>query len=393
MTFTHKTDRKYYIDWLRIALIISVFFFHLISIFSPYKWHINSENSYDFLRPIIWWLAIWRMPLLFLVSGVGTFYAIGQKSIGQYVMERSRRLLIPLVIGCFTIVPFMVYLERIDQYTSLWQYFPHMFDGGAYPKGNFSWHHLWFIAYLFLISMLALPYIHYSRSGHYLGLQQRISRLLSRPLALSCLVIPVYLSQVILRSYFPNETHAVYNDWAYIVYYMLFFLIGFSFLTDEGILNALVKYRRLYATQLFIASVLFFTFAAYLRDYTLFWKYSRGFLEMTIALSAAFTAIAFFKKYFNRNSLLRKRLNEAIYPFYILHQPALFVTAFFILGTTYPDSIQIILIIQISLLFIGLLYWIIQQSNLLRLAFGLKVKSNNKPSLQKVKLLIKNTLR
>ena len=41
---TLKKDRKYFIDWLRIALIISVFFFHVRMIFRPEQWHVNKST-------------------------------------------------------------------------------------------------------------------------------------------------------------------------------------------------------------------------------------------------------------------------------------------------------------------------------------------------------------
>ena len=96
-------QRQYFIDWLRIGLIISVFFFHVGMIFRPEQWHVNSAESFEFLDPIMWWLHLWRMPLLFLVSGIGTFYAIGHRTSLQYVKERLRRLYIPFTFGFFYI--------------------------------------------------------------------------------------------------------------------------------------------------------------------------------------------------------------------------------------------------------------------------------------------------
>jgi hypothetical protein len=43
-----KKERKFFIDWLRIALIVSVFFFHVGMIFRPEQWHVNSAESISF---------------------------------------------------------------------------------------------------------------------------------------------------------------------------------------------------------------------------------------------------------------------------------------------------------------------------------------------------------
>ncbi|MCG8492200.1 MAG: acyltransferase family protein, partial [Sneathiellales bacterium] len=219
-----KKDRKYFIDWLRIALIISVFFFHVGMIFRPEQWHVNSTETFAFLDPFMWWLHLWRMPLLFLVSGVGTFYAIGHRTTWQYVKERFRRLYIPFTVGFFTLVPLMVFVERIDQYGTLWNFIPHMFDGGPYPAGNISWHHLWFILYLLLISMLIAPFLNYTKSGHYNMIRGKLIKFVSKKMGLNWFLPVLILSQIVLRQYFPNSTHALVNDWAYFVYYLLFFL-------------------------------------------------------------------------------------------------------------------------------------------------------------------------
>ena len=135
-----KKERKYFIDWLRIALIISVFFFHVGMIFNSWGWHVKSDERITFLEPIMAWLHLWRMPLLFLVSGVGTFYALGHRTSRQYLKERFKRIFIPFMVGVFTLVPVQVYIEKIDSYNSLGNFYLHMFDG-IYPTGNFSWHH------------------------------------------------------------------------------------------------------------------------------------------------------------------------------------------------------------------------------------------------------------
>jgi hypothetical protein len=100
-------------------------------------------------------LTPWRLPLLFMISGLGTSYALGMRTTGRYVADRTTRLLIPLVAGMLIVVPPQVYLERIgtwmprrmspiDFHGSFLAFYPHIFDG-IYPRGNFSWHHLWFL--------------------------------------------------------------------------------------------------------------------------------------------------------------------------------------------------------------------------------------------------------
>ena len=375
-----KNERKYFIDWLRIGLIISVFFFHVGMIFRPEQWHVNSAESFPFLDPIMWWLHLWRMPLLFLVSGVGTYYAIGHRTSWQYVKERFRRLYIPFTFGFFTLVPLMVYVERIENYGSFLDYLPHMFDGGPYPVGNISWHHLWFILYLFIISLLIAPVLNYTKSGHYNMVRGRLIVIISRKMGLNWLLPIIILSQLMLRQYFPNSTHALYNDWAYFTYYLLFFVSGFMLFTSDKIINALAKDRRLYLFQTIVFTILLFALPSIFGESSIVQDYSRGITEMVISLSCGLTAIGYFREYFNKDHKLRKVLNEAIYPFYLLHQPALIFVGYVVLQLDISYGMQAVLITALSLVFILSSYYIIKKFNFLRVVFGMKRKQKIEPS-------------
>ena len=142
-TYTNQTsERQFYIDWLRILLILSVFLFHIGMIFNTWGWHVKNDQQFGgLLKSTMSFLHYWRMPLLFLISGTGTYFALGKRTSAQYLAERFKRLFIPLVVGVFTLVPVQVYIERASSYSSLLDFYPHIFEG-IYPEGNFSWHHL-----------------------------------------------------------------------------------------------------------------------------------------------------------------------------------------------------------------------------------------------------------
>jgi len=371
-----KKQRQYFIDWLRIGLIISVFFFHIGMIFNPWSWHIKSEETFYFLEPIMHWLHLWRMPLLFLVSGVGTFYALGFRTTKQYLKERITRLFIPFIVGIFTLVPIQVYIEKIDQFSSLGNFYIHMFDG-IYPVGNFSWHHLWFILYLLFISIIISPFIKYTRSGHFNMVRGKLIALATKRMGLNWLFPIIIGSQLFLRQYFPNSTHALFNDWAYITFYLLFFIIGFVLFTSDKVINAVAKQRRLYVFQTVIFTILMFSFWIFKID-IIGGPNIYAATEMIIALSCGLAVIGYCKVYFNKDHKFRKILNTAIYPFYLLHQPIIIIVGYVILQWQLPVAVNAILITLVSLLFTIGLYWIISEFNILRIVFGMKKKEFKK---------------
>lgn len=371
-----KTERKYFIDWLRIALIISVFFYHIGMIFNSWGWHVKSNEPLTFIEPLMAWLHLWRMPLLFLVSGVGTYYALGFRSGKQYLSERFKRLFIPLFVGVFTLVPVQVYIEKIDSYSSLGNYYLQMFDG-IYPTGNFSWHHLWFLVYLFLISLIISPFLNYLRSNTFKNTKNWIIQRTATKLGLNWVLLILISSQWFLRQYFPDSTHALLNDWAYFTYYLIFFLCGFMLFTNDKIINAVANQRRLYFLQTLVFTIIMFSFWVF-EIKIIGQDLIYGITEIVIAWSCGLTAIGYFKVYFNKDNKYRKHLNVAIYPFYLLHQPIIVVVAYVVLQWQLPVLVKAVLITILSLVLIIGIYWLVRKFNVLRVAFGMKKKVSKK---------------
>jgi len=373
-----QPERQYYIDWLRILLIISVFLFHIGMIFNNWPWHIKNDQQYGgLLRHIMVFLHYWRMPLLFMLSGAGTYFALGKRTSGQYLSERFKRLVIPLTVGIFTLVPVQVYIEKASGYNSLLAYYPHMFEG-IYPEGNFSWHHLWFIAYLFFISLFISPFLNFLRSRAFAGFTCWIECIVTKPLALNVFIIPLLLSQILLRPYFNPGTNDLLNDWASITYYIIFFFAGFILLPVRNITEAMRKYRLWYLAEAIVATIVMFKVPYLVKSASVsenIWEGSSIFL----AWSCGITAIGFAKQYFNRNSAFRRLANEAIYPFYLLHQPVIVVIGHCIIQWDIAVLWKVVIILVSSFVVTVACYWfLIRPYNFFRIIFGMKKLRNEK---------------
>jgi fucose 4-O-acetylase-like acetyltransferase len=98
------------------------------------------------------------MPLLFLVSGAAVYYALRSRKAGQFVQERLLRLLIPLIFGMLIIVVPQAYFGAVSDgeltggYNFLQIYWLYL---QTLPELN--WFHLWYLAYLLVFSLVALP--------------------------------------------------------------------------------------------------------------------------------------------------------------------------------------------------------------------------------------------
>ena len=98
---TQKRTRRYDLDWLRVTAIAILLYYHVGMIYVSWDWHINSEPTSDFLEVIMVFLHQWRMPLLFMISGIGTYFALGFRSAKKYSWERTKRLICSCIVGYF----------------------------------------------------------------------------------------------------------------------------------------------------------------------------------------------------------------------------------------------------------------------------------------------------
>jgi peptidoglycan/LPS O-acetylase OafA/YrhL len=369
---TQKPERQFYIDWLRIILIISVFLFHIGMIFNTWSWHIKNDRLFGgILNQIMTFLHFWRMPLLFMLAGAGTYFALGKRTPGQYLSERFKRLVVPLAAGIFILVPVQVYIEKINQYDSLPAYYLHMFEG-IYPVGNFSWHHLWFIVYLFVISLFISPFLNFLRGKRFRMFITLIEKIVTKPLALNLFIVPLLLSQILLRPYFETGTNDLINDWASITYYIIFFLAGFILLSSVKIAGAIRKYRFWHLAETIAAYVVIFKVSDLVRSED-FADTLREVVSVILAWACALTALGFARQHLNKNNQFRKLANEAIYPFYLLHQPVIVVTGYLAVQLEIEVVWKVILVLLSSFTLTVSIYWfIIRPFNLFRIIFGMK---------------------
>jgi glucan biosynthesis protein C len=100
--------RKHYIDWLRNLGILYLFPFHTARLFDSMEPnYIKGETS--LLCDLLIQASMWFMPLLFLISGMSTYYSLKKRSNRQYIRERISRLLVPFIFGLLFIVPPQAY--------------------------------------------------------------------------------------------------------------------------------------------------------------------------------------------------------------------------------------------------------------------------------------------
>ena len=374
------TNRQAYIDWLRIIAILGVLFFHsAMPYVAEWEWHIKNKETSNLLLEFNFFLSRFRMPLLFFISGAVTHVMLQKRTAGQFIGLRFRRLFIPLLFGMLLIVPIQVYMERVNQgfKGSFFDFYPSIFSTGAYPEGNLSWHHLWFIAYLFVYDVIFAPLFKWMVS------KKTGSSFLAK-LAQGKRIYLIMIPSVITFSFtvliFP-ETHDLINDWCWIFYWLFFLLAGFLCMNIPSLMDSLERNR---GTSLTIAVITILAIN-YFRwnqvepsdlyaDYASRWQ---TYLYIaTYAITAwcwVFAVVGYGKRYLNKKLPVLGYLNGAVYPFFILHQTVIVVLVYYIVQT--PDTILLkyAFTVTVSFLICMAMYHVfIRPYAVMRFLFGAK---------------------
>ncbi|QHI35092.1 hypothetical protein IMCC3317_04380 [Kordia antarctica] len=363
--------RRYDLDWLRVIAILAVYFHHIGMPFNGDDFHIMNRESSKLLDDIMVFFEQFRLPLLFLISGTGTIFAFSKRTWIQFVKERAIRLLIPLFFGVLFIVPPQTYFEHINEYNSY-------FD--VYRNADFELNHLWFIENLFWMSLVVIPLILFLKSSKSDRLLHFFERITAKRFGLFLFVIPLILILVTSKNYYPSDSKDILNL-SSTFYYGFFFVFGMLFASAELTWKYLKQFRKLNFILFLASSIVFYAYYLMPHEwispyFTINQRWNIWFIVCClVGWTFIITLLGFAQIWFNKKSKILQKLNEAIYPFYILHQTVLIVFGYFIIQLELNIFIKIILLLVTSFPIIVLIYrYLIYPFRITRVLFGMKIK-------------------
>jgi glucans biosynthesis protein C len=369
---TKIVQRRYELDWLRVIVILTVFIYHSARFFNMDGWHI--KNLTLSWKVEIWeqFLATWMMPLCFIISGMSVFYALGKGRVGGFIKDKILRLFIPLIVGIFTHSALQVYLERASRGEfsgSFFDFYPHYFEGLYGFGGNFGWMgiHLWYVEMLFIFSLIFLPLFWLLTRGW----GQRILTGLGNVLAVPGLVILLTFPLTLIHSFVDEGSPLgmdVFGGWG-ILSHAWFFLSGFVIASNERLGQNIQRLRWLWlagATILTITQISNSIASA---------RFGSIGLEHTDLLAYLWilSFLGWARQRLNFGTPRLGQANEAVLPFYILHQPVLLSIGYFVVQWAIPDFTKWTIIFVSSFIVIMVIYeFLIRRVNVVRWLCGMK---------------------
>jgi glucan biosynthesis protein C len=378
-------SREAYLDWLRFLAIMGVLFFHsAMPYVAEWEFHIKNKETSNLLLEFNFWLSRFRMPLLFFISGAVAFLILRRKTAGAFIGLRFRRLMVPLLFGMLVIVPPQIYLERLTQgfKGNYWDFYKTVFAFKPYPMGgSLSWHHLWFILYLFIYDVAFTPVFKWFMSDKGARAVQAVSAL-SKGRRLYFLLVPGIILYVLLRLQFPG-TNDLVNDWCNFFYWLQFLLVGFLCVAVPGLMDSVERNRRVSLTigvlALFVIDYVRWNDLSpwdSLPNWRSDWR-TYAFITLTpiMAWGWLLAIVGYGKQYLNKKHRVQDYVNQAVYPFYILHQSAMMVIVYYVVQVNDTILMKYLFTVILTLcISMGIYHTLIRPFAVMRFLFGMKPK-------------------
>jgi peptidoglycan/LPS O-acetylase OafA/YrhL len=320
-----SAERRFGLDWLRIAAFALLILYHIGMFFVPWDWHVKTAHPQEWLELPMLAVNPWRLALLFVVSGVASRVLLGRLAgPGGFAALRSRRLLIPLAAGAALFVapqPWAQLQEQSGYTPGFWHFWTHDYFEFGDSKGLIlpTWNHLWFVAYLWLYTMLLALAARLPAAAR-AGLQRGFERLFEGPRLLWLPILFFWLLRISLYPAF-GETHALLDDpYAHFFY-------GAAFFFGVGLARSERLWPRLISGWKPAAWLALAGYAAIVAlDLTIAGESAP--LELLVARlarsvqawAAILALLGFAQLHLHRDGPARRYLTEAIFPWYIAHQ-------------------------------------------------------------------------
>ncbi|MHC4665899.1 MAG: acyltransferase family protein [Planctomycetota bacterium] len=377
--------RLYYLDWLRVLAMFTIFFFHNTRLFDSEGWHVKNAETSLGLDILIGFVTLWMMPIFFILAGAAVYYAMKVRTAGGFARERTLRILIPIVIlGWFIIAPPQVFLERLthgDFSGNFFQfYFPHYFVNGIYgldDGGNFALvpMHMWFLWLLFIYSLILLPLFLPSK-GTGKSLLSRFATLFEKPWTLVVPVLLIIVSEVLLDPL--GDLLSWGGGWNHLSY-LLFFISGYMMFSNARIQENIKRYAVITLIAALVLQALHYIVEFGVIKIDIPSGTLSALLGWTIRTLRSWlfliAILGFGSRYLNFNNRFLGYANEAVLPVYILHQTIIIIIGFFVIQWSMGIAPKYFIITSTSFVAIMAIYeLLVGRINVIRFLFGMRLK-------------------
>jgi glucans biosynthesis protein C len=375
-------SRKFFLDWLRVLAFAGLIVFHVGCLYASWDYNIKSPRPVPAVEWALLALAPWRMALLFVISGVASRYLLAKLGAGGFALDRLRRLLPVILVGSLVVIPPQTYIMLLAKgllhggYFHFWIFSYLAADQtlvAPLHRTMPTYDHLWFIVYLLLYTLIFAAVA---------AAADRLSRSAPRPRAplWALLTAPaLWLIGVnfLIERLLP-VTFYVVNDLGSHLKWGGMFVAGIAYATRDEVW----EWARRHRARLLAAAACFLILQCICRGFWLAQHTDSAASALCWSVTSslyAWTMIGalcgYGLQHLNNGSRVLSHFNEAILPIYVLHQPVLFIGAFYVFPLELPLPLEALLLTVITGFGSLAIYEIaIRPFPTARILFGLKAK-------------------
>jgi len=374
-------NRRHDIDALRALAFALVILYHVGMYYvAGWGWHLKSPHEAAWLQWPMRIVNLWRLDLLFVVSGIAIgFLRRGQGPLGL-LRQRSARLLVPLAFGMAVVIPFQPYAQGVANglvEPGFGRFLARYFTGGPWPAGAFdgakegvTWNHLWYLAYLWAYTAALVVLLPLLESAAGRKLRAAFTGLRGAALSLAP-VLPMLLYSLTLWPRFAPTHDLIHDGWLHAVYFTLF-LYGYWIGLDEGFW---AEATRLRWKSLGVALALIGVSIPLLVLGTSQWASGRQLMRLLgdfYMWSAVLAILGWAHLKLNRPWPWLGWANESVYPFYMLHQTLIIVLIVWLAPLALGPAVEPMLLVAGTALGCWGITAVVRRSEWLRPLFGLR---------------------
>jgi len=406
-SFTQRSvasARWFWLDWLRVLAMGTIFLFHSSRAFAPPAWHVmNASLDLGFTLFDVF-ISGWIMPLFFVISGIAVYFSITKRNAFQFLKDRFMRLMIPfLSVGLLLILSVNVYYDAVfhgkfaggflsfylgPYFTS---FFPFSLDfSSTYFANSNQGIYLWYLFWLFVFSAITFPLFKWLARDETRNKFSKLYSACSRQGGMLLLAIPLIIVNIAaVPPYFVFASG--YGGWK-LPAYLVLFIAGFVMASSPKFEQSIERNRRVALLLAVILSLVILVFTV------LSGGTSSSVSTPSNAIGAFYfvesivlalngwcwvTAIlGYGRKYLSFNHRYLKTANELVLPFYVLHQAVIVAVAFYVVQFNLPVFAKYLLIVFTAFPIIVTLLYPVSKVNALRFLFGMR--RSTRASIQKV---------
>ncbi len=370
------TARRYDLDWLRIGAFGLLILYHIGMVFVPWGFHIKTAHPAQWVEAPMLLSNAWRLPLLFLISGVASRMMLARGGSG-FAGQRSARLLWPLLFAVAVVVPPQAWVDVTlnhgyrASYLAFWSGDYWRFDGhlGVIVP---TYNHLWFVAYLWVYTMLLAGGAALVRDSA--ALQARFDALFG---GWRLVVLPLAwlaVSRTLMIDRFP-ETHALIDDWYAHLTYLSVFLFGIGLGGSTTLWPTIARIWRPAGVTALAAWVAVAAFDLSLTDLATVDPATLALMRGVRSVQcwgSILGLLGLAQRYWNHDHRLRSVLNEAVFPAYLVHQTVLILVEYWLRPFALPGWAEFAILVPVTAAGCAAAYLIGRRIGWLRPLIGLR---------------------